>query len=451
MDREALEGLGREELVVEARRYGVKRPEVMTRVELVDEVLRLGTPNPVERKKVRGWLGIARDLIASAVELGLNLPDAAAMIRGDVRFEPLRPEQPPVATVTLAEIYGAQGHFDRAVGILDEVLEREPDHEVARRLRARLAAERDAKAVRQAASAREMGERPSFVPDAPEPRALEDEEPDHATLVPAQPPPAELGEFPDDDHATLIPAKPAAAEFGEFPDDDHATLIPVRPDAVLFADDDSEHATLVPVRPDGAAQEEEIDLPTLPPMVASAPRNGVDEPELPTLFPSKPASSEDGLDENGDRPTNPPLAAVEDVAAASGAKDGRSDEPAVLLARTGSESAEVYFEVGSLTNSRGEPIVLRVVEHRPRIDGVERVERDLSVIGLRGTATILDLERGSFVRAALGRKWDGQFQAAAVAAELRLGGGALDVAWAPRPGVNYEAIAGRAGLGKTPD
>jgi hypothetical protein len=106
----------------------------------------------------------------------------------------------------------------------------------------------------------------------------------------------------------------------------------------------------------------------------------------------------------------------------------------------------VYFELGSLRDSRAEPIVLRVVEHRPRIDGVERVERDLSIVGARGTATLLDLESGSFVRAALGHKWDGQFHAAAVAAEIRLGDGPLDVAWAPRPGVNYEAVANRAGL-----
>jgi hypothetical protein len=142
VNREALEMLGREQLIQEARRFGVRRPEVMTRVELIDEVLRLATPNPVERKKVRGWLGVARDLVASVVEQGLNLPDAAALIRGDFRFEPLKPVQPPVATVTLAEIYGAQGHFQKALAILDEVLVKEPDHEAARKLRDRLERER---------------------------------------------------------------------------------------------------------------------------------------------------------------------------------------------------------------------------------------------------------------------------------------------------------------------
>jgi hypothetical protein len=461
MDRESLEGLGRDELVIEARRHGVKRPEVMTRVELVDEILRLGTPNPVERKQVRGWLGIARDLIASAVELGLNLPDAAAMIRGDVRFEPLRPEQPPVATVTLAEIYGAQGHFDRAVGILDEVLEREPDHEVARRLRARLAAERDAKVARQTAKVVEPPERPNLVSEVPEPRALEDEEPDHVTLVPAKPPAAELGEF-EDDHATLVPVRPDPVQFMGDDSEHTATLVPVRPDVVQFTEDGLDHAvTRVPVRPGSESPEDEVDLPTLPPMARSAGQNGAasaDEPDLPTLFPSKP-EGEGALDDDWDRPTNPPLAAADDAAKSPEGGDASAEPvtsesflmPAVVLARTGAETVQVYFELGSLTEARSEPIVLRVVEHRPRVDGVERVERDLAVIDARGTATFLDLECGSFVRAALGRKWDGQFKAAAVAAEIRLGDGPLDVAWAPRPGVDYQAVANRAGLGKMPD
>lgn len=171
VDRGALEELRREELVLQAERAGVKRPEVMTRVELVDEIVRLLTPNPVERKKARGWLGVARDLVASAVELGLNLPDAAALIRGEIRFEPLRTPQRPVATVTLAEIYGAQGHFARALGILDEVLSKEPEHGIARALREKLGRDRDAK----------KGDAPRVAPDPPE---EPDDTPDAVTLPP---------------------------------------------------------------------------------------------------------------------------------------------------------------------------------------------------------------------------------------------------------------------------
>ncbi|MGC4069928.1 MAG: tetratricopeptide repeat protein [Polyangiaceae bacterium] len=42
-----------------------------------------------------------------------------------------------MATVTLAEIYAAQGHVAKALTLLDEVLEREPDHEAARAARER--------------------------------------------------------------------------------------------------------------------------------------------------------------------------------------------------------------------------------------------------------------------------------------------------------------------------
>jgi hypothetical protein len=50
---------------------------------------------------------------------------------------------PPVATVTLAEIYAAQGHYDKALRMLDEVLEREPDHAQALNSRKRLLEERE--------------------------------------------------------------------------------------------------------------------------------------------------------------------------------------------------------------------------------------------------------------------------------------------------------------------
>jgi hypothetical protein len=71
----------------------------------------------------------------------LNLPNAAALIRkGPTAFVSSN-LQAPVATVTLAEVYAAQGHVKRALGILDDVLQKEPDHAPARLLRERLARE----------------------------------------------------------------------------------------------------------------------------------------------------------------------------------------------------------------------------------------------------------------------------------------------------------------------
>src|SRR5450631_3344561 len=138
-----LERLSREQLILKARVLGVERPELMTRVEMRDEIVRRSEPDPVQQKRARGFLGVARDLVASVVEAGLNLPDAAAIIRGEGAREGDWKGPPPVATVTLAEIYAAQGHLDRALRMLDEVLTKEPDHDAARSLRDRLAAGAD--------------------------------------------------------------------------------------------------------------------------------------------------------------------------------------------------------------------------------------------------------------------------------------------------------------------
>lgn len=133
MDRASLDRLQRQELIDLARSQGSERPEVMTRDELMDEILRLGVSDPGELKSVRGWFGVARDLLAGLVEQGLHLPDAAKVIRGDGTLGPPSGRR-PLATVTLAEIYAAQGHLARGVAVLREVLEKEPEHEIARRL-----------------------------------------------------------------------------------------------------------------------------------------------------------------------------------------------------------------------------------------------------------------------------------------------------------------------------
>jgi hypothetical protein len=187
-----LDQLSRDELVVKARALGAKRPEVMTRVELRDEIVRLGESDPVARRHSRGWLGVARDLVASVVDSGLNMPGAAAAIRGEAKPEHDWQGPPPVATLTLAEIYVAQGHTDRALGVLEEVLSSEPDHAAAIALRERLAG-------RQAAR-REPERAPSPVPAparaeltpgpaAPEPTAPEPAAPDPTAPEPAAPEP----------------------------------------------------------------------------------------------------------------------------------------------------------------------------------------------------------------------------------------------------------------------
>src|SRR4051812_48102842 len=100
----------RARLIDSAAALGVERAQVLTRAELIDEILRRKVTDPVEQRRARGLLGLARDLVARVVERGLHLPDAAARIRGtSVPFVWER-ARPPLATVTLAEIYAAQGH-----------------------------------------------------------------------------------------------------------------------------------------------------------------------------------------------------------------------------------------------------------------------------------------------------------------------------------------------------
>ena len=154
----SLERMSRDELIAHARELSINRPELMTRVELRDEIVRLSETDEEQRRRARGWLGVARDLVASVVEQRLNLPDAAEMIRNANSRVPKH--VPPVATVTLAEIYAAQGHLPRAIKLLDEVLMREPDHAAAEALRATLI-EQQAASVAEA----EVDGRQSLIPE----------------------------------------------------------------------------------------------------------------------------------------------------------------------------------------------------------------------------------------------------------------------------------------------
>jgi hypothetical protein len=136
MTRAELERLDRDALIARAEAAGVSRARILTRPELVDELLLRSTPDPAARRRARGFFGVARDLLARVVERGLNLPDAAETIRTLGTPLPMSRRSAPAAlpTVTLAEIYAAQGHRDRAIETLEGVLSREPDHGVARTL-----------------------------------------------------------------------------------------------------------------------------------------------------------------------------------------------------------------------------------------------------------------------------------------------------------------------------
>lgn len=135
--REELESLDRDALISEAESVGVKRARILTRPELVDEILLARSTDKAAVKKARGFFGIARDLLFRAVEKGLNLPEATQRYSSAPVPRP-RTSGEVVPTVTLAEIYAAQGHTERAIETLKGVLAREPEHAAAQALLSRL-------------------------------------------------------------------------------------------------------------------------------------------------------------------------------------------------------------------------------------------------------------------------------------------------------------------------
>ncbi|HRI63578.1 MAG TPA: DUF4912 domain-containing protein [Polyangium sp.] len=142
MDRHKLEGLTREELVALAGELGIVRPRSLTVPELIDDIVSRTATNERDKARSRGWLGRARTLLASVIERGLHLPDVAKALRNAPSTRPWPVAPPPLATMTLAEIYAAQGHLDKALHVLDEIIAREPEHADARSLRQRFLAQK---------------------------------------------------------------------------------------------------------------------------------------------------------------------------------------------------------------------------------------------------------------------------------------------------------------------
>jgi hypothetical protein len=134
----ASETIARHELVAAALALGIERPDELSTDALTDAVARaseIGDVGP-ERAADSGWFAVARHLVTTVVEQGLNLPSAAKMLRtvGGSLLSSGGRARSPLPTVTLAQIYMTQGHDARARATLDQVLERQPDHPKARQL-----------------------------------------------------------------------------------------------------------------------------------------------------------------------------------------------------------------------------------------------------------------------------------------------------------------------------
>ena len=129
-----LNKLPRQELIALAEAAGIKNAATLTKSALVGAIAPDHDDPPPS-----SWLGRARTLVARVVEQGLHLPDAAKVLRGP--SEPAAAPPPPLPTVTLAEIYAAQGYRDKALIVLNDVLSRTPSNTEAAALKQRLEAE----------------------------------------------------------------------------------------------------------------------------------------------------------------------------------------------------------------------------------------------------------------------------------------------------------------------
>jgi hypothetical protein len=372
---DALDSMSRDELVAHARALGAKRPEVMTRVELRDEIIRLSEPDTAAQRRSRGWLGVARDLVASVVESGLNMRDAAAAIRGDQRSDLEWLGPPPVATVTLAEIYVAQGHPERALGILDEVLAREPDHPAAFALRERLANERPAKAERKRARVPEVGVEVRMPVEA-EPDAS-----DEAPVAVRQP---FLSEAPVTEHSAIeaVPSLEASEEAAP------PEFTPISAEAAVDALRDPRRGTPLEEREasaTGPESREPFSAEPLPESVSFAFEEEV--PSAPISDYEPVPSSESPFS------TMNPERTILDYAV---------DEPAerreCVLVREGGR-LHVYWDIYPTPG----PFLLRIAAFVPKSPEPERFEREIRLDEVEGGRPVDGVPPHAIVRAALGR------------------------------------------------
>lgn len=414
--------LSRLQLLELAQSLRVSDADVMTRAELRAAIDKARRPEPKPAAEPVTWVSVARRLIASIVEQGLNLPDAAALIRGDTKLSTPPKAPPPVATVTLARIYAAQGHLERAIKTLDEVLTSDPDHDLARQLRQQLLTRLDERRA-QAASAPSAGASPesAFGADAEE---KDDVLPPAPGLV-------------DDERAEGIGAAAAEADAGVEADADAAAAAVTAAAAAVVE----------------AAVAAMVALSSPPAAEASGDEAGVDEelapdtsatPHLPPSTPV-PASGSDSAPvseavASGIVPQSAvPESAAPESAAVSGpapstngearaarvANDASpppfSSSPQLIVIETNTPTAYLYWELGISPGaaSAADPHWISVVVHSPNGAGSRRQQRSFPVSRATGALRLLGLPPAAVVRAKLTRESTAAARPLAIASNVR--------------------------------
>jgi hypothetical protein len=368
--------LSRLELLKLAQTLNVSDADVMTRAELRAAIERASKPEPRLPAQPATWLGVARRLLASVVERGLHLPDAAAVIRGDAPVRPMPSGPPPVATVTLARIYAAQGHLERGIATLDEVLESDPDHDLARELRAQLGAALEAKRREEQQASGAARSRPPHAepPEKGEPPAQEFE------LAPEESSPASdlLGAVPPADDVGLAEEFSFDADAAELVGEAAAELESMEPVPETRRESGKPPASTVEAKPEAEAA----------PVVAAASAAGVGPGVQPIPVPAAEPS-----------PASLP------GPASTGVSAPLEPRPAALvLIETGEPGRYLYWELARPSaNGNPDPHWISVVTHTPRGAGSERSEKRFPVLRGSGAVRLEGLSPLAVVRAKLSR------------------------------------------------
>jgi hypothetical protein len=476
--------LSRIDLLRLAQSLGVSDADVMTRAELrtaIDKA-RLPEPPPIEHPTT--WVSVARRLLASVVERGLNLPDAAALIRGDAKLSTPPKAPPPVATVTLARIYAAQGHVDRAIRTLGEVLESDPDHELARELQIQLELRREelhargesSEASVDSGAAASRSEPPSVLPPVSpreipraevaavgEPIAFPDP-PESEVVTPRTYPPI-------DSVAESSRAAGASAPASEAPGELVAPTFGVAARAANGTASPSPHTEFHTEPPTQVGPLSLLDWETpVSPSVEPLSRRGSDisDPELPAqalvealtaevltqAFAAEPVTA--SVAAAPDAPVPVELATSNGIAngavlgegpprAASPAEPPMPDAPGLLLIETDSLLRYLYWELGNRASATTHWIT--VVTHAPGADGhSERRERQFPVHQKRGALRLEGVPRGAIIRAKLSPAPASE-RPLVVAASVRpraASSADFEIRYTPHAQLHPEAIALRA-------
>jgi hypothetical protein len=293
---------------------------------------------------------------------------------------------PPLPTVTLAEIYAAQGHLERAIAVLDEVLTREPEHAEAHGLRARFLDQAKARQRRGPES------RPESAPAS--------------TTAPAA--------------STAAPPVAASASEPTKPE-------PSKPEAPKPEAPKPELPKPTPAQPEIHQPEVEAPAPPKPEVEAPTPKPEIEAPTTPRSEAAVTAASavtEVALDSAAAADVALDDAAGLDATLEEAALPERYDVDEIVALAVDPFTLYFYWEVRATSLARAQArrphgwLAVRVAGVTASWAGPITRVRDLRADSLYGDRFLRDIEPGSNIRVSVGWQSGDEFEPFAVGLDV---------------------------------